>query len=90
MHGVALAGSNPAVITREQGNTNMKASKKRHKIAAQDVTKPAQTKPTHDEIARCAYSLWEQRGYPQNQELEIWFHAEAQLRQAPVAADEPV
>lgn len=66
----------------------MKASKKRHKTAPQDVTKPAQAEPTQDEIARCAYLLWEQRGFPQNQDLEIWFHAEAQLRQAPTATGE--
>ena len=38
--------------------------------------------PTHDEIALCAYAIWEQEGHPQNHDSEIWLQAESQLRQA--------
>ena len=37
--------------------------------------------PTHDEIALRAYSLWENQGHAQNQELANWLQAEVQLRQ---------
>ncbi|GDY19700.1 hypothetical protein LBMAG56_10450 [Verrucomicrobiota bacterium] len=42
----------------------------------------ANGKPTHDEIARYAYSIWEQEGWPQHRDLEHWLHAESQLQQA--------
>lgn len=37
--------------------------------------------PTHDEIARRAYELYEQRGGEQGRDREDWFHAERELRQ---------
>lgn len=60
----------------------MKRSKPKKTAALPRLTNPPQAEPTHDEIARCAYSLWEQQGRPQNQEAKIWFYAEAQLRQS--------
>jgi hypothetical protein len=41
---------------------------------------------THDEIARRAYQLWEQRGRPQGRDLELWLEAERQI----VPASKPV
>jgi hypothetical protein len=35
--------------------------------------------PTHDEIARCAYAIFEQEGRPEGREMEHWLRAEAQL-----------
>lgn len=60
----------------------MKRLKPKKGAAVQPLTNRTPTEPTHDEIARCAYSLWEQKGRPQDQEAEIWFCAAAQLRQA--------
>ena len=42
--------------------------------------------PTHEEIARRAYELWEARGNPDGHDLEIWLMAECQLS-APTAAE---
>ncbi|HXG48119.1 MAG TPA: DUF2934 domain-containing protein [Methylomirabilota bacterium] len=36
--------------------------------------------PTHEEVARRAYELWEQRGRPQGRDVELWLEAEGQLR----------
>jgi hypothetical protein len=35
--------------------------------------------PTHDEIARKAYELWQNRGCPAGCDLELWLEAEQQL-----------
>jgi hypothetical protein len=36
--------------------------------------------PTHDEIARRAYQLYESRGGGHGRDLDDWFHAERELR----------
>ncbi len=41
---------------------------------------------SHDEIARRAYQLWEQRGRPQGRDLELWLEAEQQT----IPASKPV
>ena len=35
--------------------------------------------PTHDEVARLAYSYWEARGRAHGQDQEDWFRAEREL-----------
>ena len=35
--------------------------------------------PTHDEISRQAYELWQNRGCPTGRDLELWLEAERQL-----------
>ncbi len=35
----------------------------------------------HDEVARLAYSYWEERGYQDGCPQEDWLRAEAELRQ---------
>lgn len=35
--------------------------------------------PTHEAIARQAYELWQNRGCPNGQDLELWLEAERQL-----------
>jgi hypothetical protein len=37
------------------------------------------TDPSHDEISRHAYSLWEQRGRPDGRDTDIWLDAEREL-----------
>ena len=61
---------------------NMKAEKQK-KDTSRLLTNGPQGEPTHDEIALRAYSLWEQQGRPQNQEIAFWLQAETQLRQSP-------
>jgi hypothetical protein len=36
--------------------------------------------PSPNEIARCAYLIWEREGRPTGREMQHWFEAEAQLR----------
>ena len=36
--------------------------------------------PTHDEIAQRAREIWNSRGQPAGQDLEIWLEAERQLQ----------
>jgi len=62
-------------------STNMKTPKQTKEASPRLLTNGRWGGPTHDEIALCAYSLWEQQGRPQNQEVEIWLQAETQLRQ---------
>jgi Protein of unknown function (DUF2934) len=37
---------------------------------------------THDEIAVCAYFIWEQEGKPERRALDHWLQAELQLAAA--------
>ncbi len=37
--------------------------------------------PTHDEIARQAQELWQDRGCPAGRDVEIWLEAERQLHE---------
>ena len=39
------------------------------------------TDAAHDGIARCAYELYERRGYEPGQELDDWLRAEHELQQ---------
>jgi protein tyrosine phosphatase len=45
-----------------------------------DLKSPA---PEPDEIARLAYSYWQDRGYPEGSPQEDWFRAEHELRKQP-------
>ena len=60
----------------------MKTTKQTKDASPRLLTNGAHSEPAHDEIARCAYSLWEQQGHPQDQEIGIWLQAEAQLRKS--------
>lgn len=42
--------------------------------------------PTHEDIARRAYQLYEERGGEHGRDLEDWFQAERELRQFPHGA----
>jgi hypothetical protein len=55
----------------------MKTPKPTKDTSPRLLTNGQGSEPTHDEIALCAYSLWEQQGRPQNQEVEHWLQAEA-------------
>jgi hypothetical protein len=60
----------------------MKASKQKNDNSPRLLTNGPQPEPTHEQIALKAYSLWEQQGRPQNQEIAIWLQAETSLRQS--------
>jgi hypothetical protein len=36
-------------------------------------------KPTHDEVARKAYEIYEKEGHPQGRDVQHWLRAESQL-----------
>jgi hypothetical protein len=38
------------------------------------------TAPTHEQVARRAREIWEQRGCPPGQDEQIWLEAEMQLK----------
>jgi Protein of unknown function (DUF2934) len=38
--------------------------------------------PTHEQIARRAFDLWQSRGYPRGSEAQDWMEAEEELRAA--------
>ena len=44
------------------------------------LTRGTNGKPTRGEIARCAYTPWEQKGLLQDRDLHHWLQAESQLR----------
>ncbi|MEQ2008790.1 MAG: DUF2934 domain-containing protein [Limisphaerales bacterium] len=58
----------------------MSAKTKSNPRAARIAVQP-RPEPTHDDIALCAVSIWEEEGRPQGRELEHWLLAEARLRQ---------
>lgn len=39
--------------------------------------------PTHEQIAKRAYQLWQERGQAHGQDIQDWLNAEAQLRDSP-------
>ena len=41
-----------------------------------------------DQIARCAYEIWESEGRPEGRAAQHWFEAEARLRLIPMQAGE--
>jgi hypothetical protein len=47
-------------------------------IQASDGTIPAEISP--EEIALCAYAIWEREGRPEGCDVEHWQQAETQLR----------
>jgi hypothetical protein len=51
--------------------------------ATGDIPNPVESftrEPTHDEIARRAYHLYEARGREHGRDMEDWFQAERELR----------
>ncbi len=54
---------------------------KQHKPVKQ-ITNGARIRLDHETIAAQAYSIWEQNGRAQNQEVENWLRAESQHLQA--------
>jgi len=46
------------------------------------------SQPTHDDIARQAQRLWQQRGCPEDQHEEIWLEAEDQLTNSPFGQEQ--
>ena len=62
------------------------SAKPKIKSRATRITTPPRPEPTHDDIALCAMSIWEEEGRPQGRELEHWLLAEARLRQGCKAA----
>ena len=44
--------------------------------------------PTHEEVARHAHKLWQDRGCPEGIDLEVWFEAEHDLIEAALTATE--
>ena len=60
----------------------MKTVKSKKGSAPLLITNGSNGEPTHEEIARRAYSIWEDEGHPQYHDFENWLQAESQLRQA--------
>lgn len=60
-----------------QGRLGPQRSKENNRTIMENSRQ--QQKPSHDEIARMAYQLWEQRGHPQGYDVELWLEAERQI-----------
>ena len=45
-----------------------------------NATPQQTTLPTPEEIAACAYAIWEREGQPHGRDVEHWLQAEAQLK----------
>lgn len=67
----------------------MKTTKQKKGAAPLLLGNGSRSEPDRAEIARRAYSLWEQQGRPQDQDLGLWLQAEAQLRQSRTSHDVP-
>ncbi len=51
--------------------------------ADQLVSKKIPLQIPHEQIAVCAYGLWQQEGCLQDRDLDTWLKAETQLKQEP-------
>lgn len=58
------------------------SAKTKTSTSARRIDAPPHREPTHDEIALCAMTIWEEEGRPQGRDLEHWLLAETRLRQA--------
>ncbi len=56
-----------------------KGAKKKAKVRVVRSVPPPPA-PTHEQIARLAYELWERRGRPMGSSDEDWWRAEQELR----------
>lgn len=65
-----------AIVTREK-KSNHSGNRKRKTTR---YTIPETWAPTHEQIARLAYQIWQERGQTHGQDLEDWLKAEEQLR----------
>ena len=70
------ANKTPAKKTAAKKTTGEPAAATKPKAGA----KPDMPPPSHDQIARVAYQLWEEAGRPHGQSDEFWQRAERQLR----------
>lgn len=41
---------------------------------------PAAAEPAESEIQHCAYFLWQEKGRPENRDLDLWLEARERLR----------
>jgi Protein of unknown function (DUF2934) len=62
----------------------MKAKKPRQNTEDEKprTNQPSGSKPAFEEVATCAYLIWEQEGRPAGREMEHWFEAERHLAAA--------
>jgi hypothetical protein len=60
-------------------NTPAATHKRATKKIAIEVSEPQVYVPTHDDIARLAYSYWEARGHAHGSPSEDWIRAEQEL-----------
>ncbi len=77
-----------AKITASKGTTTNKAVKATPAVmTTTTAAKPATTefkaqyRPSHDEIAMRAYTIWQNKGCPIGHDADDWFEAERQLIQ---------
>jgi hypothetical protein len=52
----------------------------RPNFGGQSKLSEASIAPTHEQIAKKAYRLWQQKGCPLDKEEECWLQAEAELK----------
>ena len=57
-----------------------------NQIADRNPLESLAIEPTHDDIARRAYQLYEARGREQGRDWEDWFQAECELRHVALQA----
>lgn len=60
--------------------TKSAAREGKTKAAAELVAASAATAPTHDEIARRAYEIWQAKGGGHGHHDEDWYQAERELK----------
>jgi hypothetical protein len=54
--------------------------KRKHKRRTERSVKPANVTPlTREQIALCAYHIWQVEGHPEGRAVEHWLQAEVQL-----------
>jgi len=61
------------------GHSHASRHRRESPVASPAYSRPPKT-PSHEEIARLAYSYWELRGRPEGSDLEDWLRAERELK----------
>jgi hypothetical protein len=50
------------------------------RLAHEQPATPTEIRPTHEDIAALAYSLWQEQGCPEGLQEENWLSAEQELK----------
>lgn len=78
--------TNPAPGNTTTAGTRPAAVSKPTVTRGRSASTAGNGQPSYEQIAACAYSIWQSKGCPQGQDEANWSEAETQLRRGAASA----